>query len=398
MSDAPCLRAALSYAERGWAVFPVHAPTPEGRCTCQGRSKHCKPGKHPRPRNGLNAATTDPERIRRWWRQWPDANVGIRTGSRSGVVVLDVDERHGGQESLAGMQARHGALPKTPTARTGNGQHWYFRCPADAPLRNSAGRIAQGLDLRAENGCVVAPPSIHATGCVYCWEVSPDEQPLADLPLWCMHDDTEQTEQTEQTEIQTQTEASGGLLTLEAVVDAIEATLPTASGQRNRRVFDLARGLKGIEQLASRPVAELRPIVRDWHRRATPYITTKPFDDTWADFVVAWPRVKFAGLGNPLKAALAEADARPFPQCADNYDCNTTRRLVRWCMVLQERAGENPFFLSGRSASKYLRTDHRTVARRLLMLCTDGVLSVAEAGGPATGKATRYRYESYLSK
>lgn len=88
------LRAALGYAARGWPVFPVHSFA-ENRCSC-GKGDQCvRPGKHPRTRTGLNAGTTDRARICRWWSEHPDDNMGIATGSAN-LVVIDIDERHGG--------------------------------------------------------------------------------------------------------------------------------------------------------------------------------------------------------------------------------------------------------------------------------------------------------------
>ena len=88
------LKAALDYAAMGWAVLPLHA-VEKGRCTC-GDAGCGSPGKHPRTNHGLKDATSDPDTIRAWWAAWPDSNVGVRTGEESGIVVLDVDPRHGG--------------------------------------------------------------------------------------------------------------------------------------------------------------------------------------------------------------------------------------------------------------------------------------------------------------
>src|SRR5262245_34186061 len=85
-SPAPALlQAALSYARRGWLVLPLHTAR-HGACACG--HVPC-PGKHPRTAHGVKEATIDEETIRRWWQQWPEANVGIATGAVSGLVVLD---------------------------------------------------------------------------------------------------------------------------------------------------------------------------------------------------------------------------------------------------------------------------------------------------------------------
>jgi hypothetical protein len=180
----PLLYAALDYAGRGWRVFPIHSPTVD-KCSC-GKPDCKKVGKHPRTAHGLTDASTDATIIRDWWERWPAANVGIATGPESGVFVLDVDGEDG-QASLKGLEAL-GHLPQTLRAHTGRtgqdgqrtGFHLYFNYPAGANLRNSAGALGQGLDIRAAGGYVVAPPSLHASGLRYEW--AQDDAVIAEAP------------------------------------------------------------------------------------------------------------------------------------------------------------------------------------------------------------------------
>lgn len=163
-------QAALSYARHAWAVFPLRPG-----------------GKEPLTPHGFKDATTDEAAIREWWSRWPNANLGIATGSVSGLVVLDVDPRHGGDESLRDLEAHHGPLPDTVTALTGGGgEHRYFALPQGVTVRSRA--LAPGLELKAEGGYVVAPPSLHPSGRRYEWEVgrSPDELAPAPLPRWLL--------------------------------------------------------------------------------------------------------------------------------------------------------------------------------------------------------------------
>jgi len=74
----PRMKAAMAYAKRGWPVLPLHGIC-DGNCTCS-KAKCASPGKHPRTPKGFKDATTDAEQVRKWWRQSPDANVGIATG------------------------------------------------------------------------------------------------------------------------------------------------------------------------------------------------------------------------------------------------------------------------------------------------------------------------------
>ena len=131
-------------------------------------------------RRGLHEATIDANQIREWWARWPDANIGIRTGARSNLVVLDIDPRHGGEEALAELANRDPTVLDTRLIRTGSGGcHLYFAHPGHT-VRNSAGLLAPGIDVRGDNGYVVAPPSIHASGRSYRVGV---DQAIAPLPV-----------------------------------------------------------------------------------------------------------------------------------------------------------------------------------------------------------------------
>lgn len=164
-------------------VFPLHTPI-EGGCSC--RHADCRNiGKHPRTMNGLKDATTDDEQIQRWWQGWPGANVGVACGP-SGIVVIDIDPRHDGDESLRDLIAGQD-WPDTPTVLTGGGGvHYYFKVPPGVTIRNSSGLLGPGIDVRAEGGYVVAPPSWHESGRQYEWEAgrAPGDLKAAVVPAW----------------------------------------------------------------------------------------------------------------------------------------------------------------------------------------------------------------------
>lgn len=175
--------AAMVYARRGWPVFPCHQPAVTGSCSC--RHADCgSVGKHPRIKNGLHSATSDQAQIRAWWRRWPAANVAIRTGAASGLVVLDVDPDHGGEDSLRQLESAHGPLPEGRTISTGSGgRHLYFAHPGWT-LRNDAGRrLGPGLDVRGDGGYVIAPPSRHRSGASY---IASGGSALPELPRWML--------------------------------------------------------------------------------------------------------------------------------------------------------------------------------------------------------------------
>ena len=161
------LDAAQSYAERGWAVFPV----------CAGQ-------KCPATVNGYKDATTDANQIKNWFRD-KEYNLGIATGL-SGLVVIDIDGK-AGHESLRDLCAgRDWPDTYTVQTRTPDGRHYYFRAPAGRLVRCSAGRLGKGIDVRAQGGYVVAPPSwVEADhkGPAGAYRVLLDV-PAADLPDW----------------------------------------------------------------------------------------------------------------------------------------------------------------------------------------------------------------------
>ncbi|BEQ13874.1 phage/plasmid primase, P4 family [Desulfoferula mesophila] len=181
------LEAALAYASRSWKVLPLHSVI-NGECSC-GDPNCNKPGKHPRVKNWPKVATDDPRQIEEWWGQWPDANVGILTGRASGIFVLDVDPKNGGDESLDQLLQQYGPLPSTVISNTGGGgKHIVFAYPPNSDIGNSAGRIGPGLDIRGDRGQIVAPPSIHALGGVYAWDKDhhTDDVAIADAPPWLL--------------------------------------------------------------------------------------------------------------------------------------------------------------------------------------------------------------------
>ena len=162
------LAAALAFARRGWPVLPLHHPV-DGVCSC-GRSDCPSPGKHPQTPNGLRDASTDPTIINQWWQRWPNANIGVATGSVSRIVVLDIDAGKGGLESWEELQDLHGRVDTLVCYTGGGGIHLYFEAPADIQLKSGSGEIAPGIDTRAEGGYVVAPPSLHISGQHYQWD------------------------------------------------------------------------------------------------------------------------------------------------------------------------------------------------------------------------------------
>ncbi|MBP2642504.1 MAG: hypothetical protein H6Q67_391 [Firmicutes bacterium] len=224
------LQEALNHARRGWRIIPISWPALNVPwCSA--------PGKQPLIKGWPNEATTDEARIRRWLKKWPSANIGIKTGEESGLVVLDVDPKNGGNESLQELIDDYSPLPDTVEVLTGGGgRHIYFKYPAGLKINDKNGSIAPGLDIKADGGFVVAPPSTHPNGKQYEWEASshPESIELAEMPGWLLQ------------------LSINGNKNKQPDRDEKELNLPEIipEGQRNDVLFRLASSLrrKGLER------------------------------------------------------------------------------------------------------------------------------------------------------
>jgi len=163
-SSNELIKIATDYGNRGWQVFPV------------------QPGsKVPATPNGLKDASDDPSVIRELFIDKNQCNIGIRTGVCSNLVVLDIDAKSGGLDSLEQLVTEHGKIQTLCVQTGGGGFHFYFQAPSE-PLKNRVD-IRPGVDFRAEGGYVVAPPSDHASGNKY--KFINDDKP-APIPNWLL--------------------------------------------------------------------------------------------------------------------------------------------------------------------------------------------------------------------
>lgn len=151
---APDLAAVLALAARGWRLLP---------CTPRG--------KEPLITSWPSAATTDPHTIQRWAERYPQCNWALVTGPASGLWIFDQDGEPGAA-AIRELCRDHGddGWLLTLTCITARGVHYYFCWPEGANIRNSAGKIGRGLDVRGDRGFVIVPPSVHPTGAVYYWK------------------------------------------------------------------------------------------------------------------------------------------------------------------------------------------------------------------------------------
>lgn len=118
--------------------------------------------KLPATPHGFKDASTHELTICQWWKDQPAANVALPTGEASGFLVLDIDTRHDGLETLARLQSAYEELPPTRMVRTPSGGfHYYFKWQPGLTNSNKGLKVyGPGLDVRGEGGYVVLPPSV----------------------------------------------------------------------------------------------------------------------------------------------------------------------------------------------------------------------------------------------
>jgi AAA domain/Bifunctional DNA primase/polymerase, N-terminal len=176
--DEPIVEHAIFYATcDGWSVFPLRL----------GEKISHKSAAHSDGRKW--GQTTDANEIRRDFKQWPNANVGIVTGAVSGIFVVETDTADGhaegtdGAAELTKLEAEHGPLPATREAESPSGSiHRYYNHPG-FNIKNSASVIGPGIDVRGDGGMVVAPPSVKPGKGAYKWR---NDLPIADAPQWLL--------------------------------------------------------------------------------------------------------------------------------------------------------------------------------------------------------------------
>ena len=209
--DAPIVEHALWLGSLGLRVHPLHHLQSDGvSCSClphdmtdpdTGAPVYCTKGnryagKHPRLAAWQERASNEPTAIRALFTQTKTrrrSNIAVATGRASGVFVLDVDPRSGGDESLAALVARYGPLPDTwQTLTPSQGVHWWFAWPGlpegvtigNVSSGPEGGLLGPGLDVRGDGGYVVVPPSSRGVLGAYVWEASSIPGEPAPAPEW----------------------------------------------------------------------------------------------------------------------------------------------------------------------------------------------------------------------
>lgn len=153
----PILKRYFSYK---WKIFPIYAPV-QNKCSCN--NPNCSsPAKHPLVFNSFRSATNNVSLIQTWLNKYPLCNWAIATGRSSNLIIVDVDLDKNGGESIKLLK-----IPATYTVLSGNGYHYYFSLPPKYHNLRSFTAILPGVDIKANGGYIIAPPSTHINGHQY---------------------------------------------------------------------------------------------------------------------------------------------------------------------------------------------------------------------------------------
>lgn len=317
---------ALRYAELGWRVLPVV-------------------GKRPRIKNWTKAASTELTAIRKWFPK--DWNIGIAPGRASGIVVVDVDPRNGGDLTLKRWERELGVLPETVKAKTGGGGvHLVFRWFPNA--RNDS---SDGVDFLADGKMFVVAPSVHpGTGAVYEWASDPFDQSPAELPEpWQRH-------------------FSGRKTSAQAESAAVVA------GSRNDHLASLAGRLKAE---GAGPTL-IRNKLLEYN--ATECDPPLPDDEVLA---IAASIGSYTKSGKSLKTQWQEAVCKA--------DLPQTTKLVLFMLSMFADADGKSCWPTQEQIAEWANCSRRTVGKRLLEAAEDGWIS-RYTNPRAAGRGFNYGY------
>jgi len=431
------LEHALAYADLGLRVIPCDQPRLDNWLGGSG-------GKRPIIFDWPRRATIEDWQIHHWWGhdeddrptlhpdymaggRFPGANVGIVTGR--GLVVIDVDLRHGGFETLAALEAELGPLPRDWTVRTGGGGlHIYLRVPQRLPYKLRD--LGPGVEVKHTGKCVIAPPSIHESGKKYIWLSCDGEEPPRMPKSWLdkakkqtiygtSNSDKSSTsnnlrsKSTTETETQTQAGASGEYehpVHLSGEESGISGDWSADTGRRlkyaairckvehpgdcNARLMDLAGSIRRIPGMASRSYKELLPTVAYWH--AASCHTNEDWEGIKKHWQRAWQasaRLRNDSHDTALMAYRAIMATPVPPAIAARYpDDEALQRLMALCAELERRSSVEPWYLSARKAADLLGISKWKAHGYLNQLVSAGVIEPAAEHKRGSAKAQRYRY------
>jgi hypothetical protein len=354
------LHYALDYARRGLSIVPTKDKRPVGKW------------------KSAQETPADDEKLRELFSAPGINGLAVVLGRVSGELVCRDFDVQAAYDDWA--HAHPGLAASLPTVATSRGRHLYFR--------GSSGfeKLPDGEYRGTSRQITVLPPSRHPSGKIYRWLIPlPDgELPIIDPFVVGLCNRESRENRAPPTPHQ--------FSLFQTAEDAIAASLPTTEGARHYCVFKLARCLRAIPSFAGADMRTLRPIVEQWHRRALPVIGTKPFLDTWSDFVQGWPLVRVPAGQGVIETAFQRAmTTEPPSQAVELYGNGPIVLLASLCRELQRIGGASSFFyLDCRTAGRLIGVDHVTAWRFLGILCADGVLAAGAKGSSV--KASRFRF------
>jgi putative DNA primase/helicase len=245
------------YTKRGLALLPIQPPV-HGNMTT---------GKAPLTRHGHKNAAHGKKAVSKLFAECGNSNVAVATGSRSNIIVIDVDRPHG-KKTLRNLEEKLGALPNTWQAKTGSGgTHYFFEWPTDCTFtRDTAGKVlGPNVDILGEGSYAVLPPSKHHSGKTYRWVAGHGTgSTLAKLPsAW----------------LKRITDPRAPDMAVAPLATAAVQKVPVSEGARNDTLFRLASSWRG----QGNSVAEIRNNLA----RANASCCKPPLDNAELDRIAA---------------------------------------------------------------------------------------------------------------
>lgn len=371
-SENILLKQILSYYEYGWSIIPI----PYG--TKKARIKWAK----------YQLVRPDEKQLQKWFANG-NRNIAVVLGEvSSGLACRDFDTM---TEYRLWASSNPELGKMLPTVQTAKGRHVYFEGHIEGIKH-----IANG-ELRGSGGYCLLPPSVHPDGIIYQWVNPVHNGNLLVIEPELTGFIPNVTERTDEN-IGEPKEIEGEV----SVEKAIDKTLPIIIHTRHRKIFEFARELYSMPEYTEADPKEFRSVVEQWHKKALPNIETKEFEETWIDFLKAWPKIKHKIGDEPIAKIFDKAIRLEPPQIAvEKYPDNSNLKLlVSLCRELQRAAGENPFFLDVRTAAKLLNSYPMQISRWFFLLETDGILKVISKGKMTRsgGIATRFKYIANCKK
>lgn len=367
----------------------------EIRLIPRGEQQYVKAGEVVRLDDSLRSANAAGEHV------YVGANPRKRRGGKASDVALarclfvDLDDTD--DDSALGRISDAGLPTPSCTVSSGHGLHAYWRLAE--PMHDlAAWTTAQKSLIRVLRSDTVIhdPPRVmrlptltnHKPPVALCELIDADLERRHSVEALI----EENPNEAENQRIRCHPSASSALSATPEEI--IELALPKSQGARNACLMRLARGLKLNAGLADRSLTDIKPYVRQWHDRAWSTIGTKEFDETWCDFVRAWPIAEvplFADtVGDAHALAVRQAAESRLPACANQYESASVRLLVGLCANLAALRRNRLFFLSSHDVGDRLGVQPAKAWRYLNMLRVDGVIALVRRGNPRV--ANRYRW------